>query len=562
MPADGWSKQTRQDAPMDFKLQDDVENFVSSRHDRLQKSAESDSESIPSADEPEAVEQEVLPFDASDSDSDSDEDGSGSDASGQGDVEDRKDWGSRKHVWYGGDTHDYEIMADGERETALREEEEEAVHMQTEALSSLRAEDFRDELDGGSSSDDLAADSLEKSVRAPEVVAKTPTSLDAIAAAAPEVPLLAAEVVAYERKLKDLRESVDRYESHAVLFHLYSSFICNVAFYFSLRTDPQVRGIDFRKHPVMARIVRIRALLEKAVDLPLGPDVSKSHITNADADAGGSDDEVIFVKDSAEGAAEVDVQKENKGDKKKKKKNRKKMKNRVLEKVHANGTDRTLVAPNDGGDDDDVNELIREPNDVAVDVDKDSRKRRKLNQLVGAMEGERKNKESRRMVSADIDHQPEKQGMPSFTPVVTDGRTDDNDEAVDPRDTAEGDDENFDDDDDVTDRMLAKKEKRDARKARRAAELAKPHVYRFKDDVKEDGRRKASSQIVKNRGLTRYRPRDKKTPRTKNRLAYQKAIKKRKSVARDYAGNIPPNYSGESTGINMSAKKGSKLSTV
>lgn len=96
-----------------------------------------------SADELEAIKQEYLPFDASDSDEDDDHTDASSDDAGD---DDRKDWGSRRHVWYGGDTQEYEIMGDGERETALLDEEE-AVRMHTEALSSLGAEDFQDDVD-------------------------------------------------------------------------------------------------------------------------------------------------------------------------------------------------------------------------------------------------------------------------------------------------------------------------------------------------------------------------------------------------------------------------------
>lgn len=162
----------------------------------------------------------------------------------------------------------------------------------------------------------------------------------------------------------------------------------------------------------MARIVRIRALLEKAVDVPLGPDVSRGHNiidvdVDSDDDADVADDDEVFVR--AEGSAEVDMPRKDKTEKEKEKKKTK----RLAGTAEANGIDRVAVVTDDDVDDDDVNALLRGQDDSAVDVDIDSRKRSKLNQLVGAMEGERKNQENRRMLSADVDHQPEKAGMRS-----------------------------------------------------------------------------------------------------------------------------------------------------
>lgn len=530
--------------PVDFKLDDHVDQFVNARHTQLQTLADSDSEGVPSADEPEAVEREVLPFEnASSSDSD---DADLDDAEHNADH----DWGSRKRAWYGADTDLYEIMGDDERTAALDGEEKEAILMQKDSMAALRPEDFHDAAGAPSSSDDDehngAADDEDVFDAS---VARSHAADHVLVAAAPEVPLLVAEAARYEREMLTMRESAQLYHSRAVLFHLYSAFCCNVAFYLALRTDPRVGTVDFRTHPVISRIVRIRAMLDLAIAKPLGPCIDPPRARAAAA-----------ARMDPLPVDEVDV--ETGEEKKKGKKKSKKEKRKKTRDVAPISDDPVPEAVYDVDDDEDVNALVTDArgDDDQVGDEAESRKRRKLNQLVGVMERERKNKEKRRMVSDDVDYVPQERKAFPVSGSKFASANDTGDLFAD--DVPGHDDDNEEDDDDVTNRLLAKKDKRDARKARQVAEAAKPHVYRFDDRVDVDAKRRASSQIVKNRGLTRYRPRDKKIPRTKNRLAYEKAITKRKSVVRDYVGNVAPNYAGESTGINMSARKGSKLSSV
>eukprot|EP00457_Paulinella_chromatophora_P017086 gb/GEZN01018038.1/.p1 GENE.gb/GEZN01018038.1/~~gb/GEZN01018038.1/.p1 ORF type:complete len:231 (-),score=49.58 gb/GEZN01018038.1/:59-751(-) len=73
----------------------------------------------------------------------------------------------------------------------------------------------------------------------------------------------------------------------------------------------------------------------------------------------------------------------------------------------------------------------------------------------------------------------------------------------------------------------------------------------------QDGkaRRKASVRILKNRGLTRSRPRDTKTPRTRRRKQYEKALVKRRSMVQEYKGQVGGGYAGELTGIKKTLTK-------
>ena len=111
------------------------------------------------------------------------------------------------------------------------------------------------------------------------------------------------------------------------------------------------------------------------------------------------------------------------------------------------------------------------------------------------------------------------------------------------------------DDESFAEKLMPKKRKRKEKPA------PVPHVYTFDDTADVNERRRASTQVALNRGLTRYRPREKKTPRTKNKLAYAKAVKKRKTMVREAVAVKPGvSYGGEASGINVRARNSARLS--
>ena len=66
--------------------------------------------------------------------------------------------------------------------------------------------------------------------------------------------------------------------------------------------------------------------------------------------------------------------------------------------------------------------------------------------------------------------------------------------------------------------------------------------------VGNDGVRRASNKILKNRGLVPYRNKETKNPRVRRRKKYEDALKRRKGQVRDVrkADEI---YGGEETGV-------------
>lgn len=515
---------------------DVVDDYVANRHRALEEKAEAEaSDSDDLGDEPEITERDVMNIDISDSDDDESDDSGDSDVAGFED-DDRKGWGASRKLWYGGDTHEYEIMEDDEREEALKDEEDEAIRMQKKALSSMRPEDYVEE-DDGSDSGTEGSDKENGNILSSGSARRSRNIASSVLdATAPEVPALVEEMLKHRKEAVVWKNRVKWCEAARMMYHLHASYVSNVAYYLSLRTDPDSEAVDCRTHPVLVRIVRIRTLLAKAQSLPIKEPKKSSHSHGISTQKGSSKIEENAASPEMD-AAPVTQANEGVAPRERKQKRKRKTKSSI------DGHDDSVIA-----DEHRVEKLLEirrgSEADRALETAQDQ-KMRKLNRLVAKMERERKNSEGKRMASGDLDTM---RAEPK--PVMPYAR---NDEQYNGGD--------YEDDDEVMEKMLTKKAKKEARAAKKSAE-SQPHVYTFKDSVDPEKKRRASSQIVSNRGLTRYRPRSKKTPRMKNRMAYSKAIVRRKGAVRDYAGKPGSTYSGEASGINMSARKGSKLSGV
>jgi U3 small nucleolar RNA-associated protein 3 len=104
-----------------------------------------------------------------------------------------------------------------------------------------------------------------------------------------------------------------------------------------------------------------------------------------------------------------------------------------------------------------------------------------------------------------------------------------------------------------------------ARKKKKLASRAETDNGAYLNPVDPDsfiddpsGRRKINKEIEKNRGLTRYRPRDRKNPRVRQRLRYEKAVSKRRSQVQEYQGK-EHNYAGTATGIKANLVRSRRL---
>lgn len=542
---------------------DDVDEFITERHSQMAKAYDlHQPEDEDDDDEQEMKNVNVFDLEASDSeDSDSDllDDDHGEDSNEDIEKDDRG--GSRKN-WYGGDTHEYEIMEDEEREELLLDEEEEAIRLQKRALQRALLEDY------GQEEDDESGEETENDDKVPETDPFS-SQLDK-SSSIEELQLLADDFRKSLDELSHLKERILTNEPDRIRHQLLSLFITNVALYFSLRTDPDSVGVDLRSHPVLHRIVQIRSLLQKSKTLPVAKLTTETALhldEQAAAEDTGKERNLNPASEERVGHAEngnVEGRDTENGNHSRDKINElvgmengldplasreaKRVQKKRANKAKRN-RNKTKASSAIAADEKRVTSILQASKRplAAEEGVRREEKTKKLNKMVGAMERERKNDEKKRMVSADLDHIRE--------------------EADNAKPRKEGQAHAFKkdawhegsiDDEEVMRKLLAKREKKESRKARKAAE-SKPHVYTFNDEIHADGKRKASSQIVKNRGLTRYRRREKKTPRTRNRLSYQKAIVRRKGAVREYSGTPQANYGGEASGINMSARKSSML---
>lgn len=92
------------------------------------------------------------------------------------------------------------------------------------------------------------------------------------------------------------------------------------------------------------------------------------------------------------------------------------------------------------------------------------------------------------------------------------------------------------------------------------AKTKKPTSELAQIELEQDGesKRKATKQILKNRGLIRVRPKKDRNSRVKHRIKYEKALKKRKSTNQEVR-QAEDSYQGELTGIRTNLVKSHKI---
>lgn len=119
-----------------------------------------------------------------------------------------------------------------------------------------------------------------------------------------------------------------------------------------------------------------------------------------------------------------------------------------------------------------------------------------------------------------------------------------------------------DDEDDYYDMVAAASSKKKTEKAdRKAALAAASRADRVVpvEEVGEDGKRKITYQIDKNKGLTPNRKKENRNPRVKKRKAYDSKMKKLGSMKPTFKGKAPGAYQGEQSGIKAGLIRSTKF---
>lgn len=99
------------------------------------------------------------------------------------------------------------------------------------------------------------------------------------------------------------------------------------------------------------------------------------------------------------------------------------------------------------------------------------------------------------------------------------------------------------------------------KKAEKTEKYTRPDLMMPEEDwdaIDAGTRRKVGKNIIKNRGLTRARPKDQKNPRVKHRKKYEKALIKRKGQVQEFSG-AQSSYGGEKSGIKTNLTKSTKI---
>ena len=99
---------------------------------------------------------------------------------------------------------------------------------------------------------------------------------------------------------------------------------------------------------------------------------------------------------------------------------------------------------------------------------------------------------------------------------------------------------------------------RKAQRKETAASL-KDQDLKAKDHMETSIARNVQREIIKNKGLTRRRPKKDKNPRVKKRMKFEEMETKRKTVVKEFKGGRQGLYKGEESGIKTGLVSGIKM---
>lgn len=528
----------------------------------------------------------------------------------------RVTWGSRKNAYREADNVDFENLSSDDENLKL--EEEEALRLRAEQTGSITAADagLEDDSEEEEESDrELTMEEMsvkgkkgtksitDKKDKDVEVIKKDINSLskeeqmDVVYSSAPEIVGLLSElndaVEELENKINPIMSKLKeggvpltggaRYlEVKQILLLAYCQ---SITFYFLLKSE----GQPIRDHPVLARLVNIKALLDKMKELdgelPPGFEESLARMQKVvTEDAPSSPVSASAVKITQDTVEPVKISK-SKADSKKKGEKRKHQNDQVdiqseemlklraaLEgKLRSNGVFGSTVSKSDKPQkrqklanrkletfDDYVDDADNSTHDVPADkLTKLVSTKRKSKTVSGDDDlpqrddiGERRRKfELKVLAGAGVKSEEDgKNESEVFASDDDNGKDDDGDNDMVDSESEGSEDEFY---------KQVKQNKQAKRAAKAEIYSREPSSISFEPET-VDGKRVVSNAILSNRGLTRHRNKDKKNPRKNYRDKYADKVKRRKGQVREIRKPTGI-YGGEGTGINPNISRSIRI---
>ncbi|XP_020585727.1 something about silencing protein 10 [Phalaenopsis equestris] len=536
------------------------------------------------------------------------------------DEERKTVWGRKKNLYYSADNIDYELQSSDE--DLPMEEEAEVLKIQREKAKTLEMEDFgladsdkeMSDFDGeeklfqelgkgavaqktGVDVDGITIDGYEEIKKNINALSKV-EQMDVVYSAAPELVSLLSELNTAVDQLKqvkpfackvikeekDQRKGMDYLELKQVVLLIYCQTIC---FYLLLKSE----GHPVRDHPVIARLVEIKNLLEKMSQISSrfpsqsGDVDSHTYSTNKSDEENVSlelEPDVVDMSAKASTVSEItgllkdsSVDVDSKTTTKKLQDSQLDLKSIQMMKIRENlelklkqkgiythiqgkvdNSLKDLTKPING------NHVIKKDFDVEVTQAKQhgpDNSHQGVNKLAQAVVSKA---QKWKVISGDDDLPKrddiaERRRKHELRVLARAGVTsmDDGDEAYDdPGINTVGTDLQENEELDSEDEFYRKVKKQRAEKLTAKAELYSRAHATPTAEPEADGKRQITRQIEKNRGLTRNRKKLTKNPRKKYKIKHQKAVVRRKGQVRDIRKPSGP-YGGEATGINTNVSR-------
>ncbi|KAK2605964.1 something about silencing protein 10 [Conoideocrella luteorostrata] len=561
----------------------------------------------------ELSDEEILGYEDSESDEDEDEDedeedarpqtkskkGSKRNKNGDEDDEDGEEEGEEEAGWWGSSKQEYYDADNIETEADALEEEAEAKRLQKKKLSKMREEDFAFDGDEWLTGELGSGDDEEKVVEVLKDIEVTPDMgaeerARLLSTRYPEFEHLATELEELQPALNDLKkEAADQPGTsiEVIKYWVLGCYVASLTSYFAVLTSPardasklakSMPPSDIRDHDVMETILECREAWDRVKNLKSAIDPDEPAISlAAEMDGEYALDDALVSLDQ-------------KNEKKKKKKQLSDKKDKVsaarqakkLEKAKAiessvadlynlpvvSGKSKRKAKAASIENEDDNSDFGEEHTlDARTAADKAARKKSLKFYTSQIAQKANKRAEAGRDAGGDMDipHRERLRDRQArlLAAAAKRGKKD-SQHGADLGGDSDGDDDGAanairDDEDEYYD-MVAQKsnKKRDDKAARYAAYAAASKADRVveNEEIGEDGKRKITYAIEKNKGLTPKRGKDVRNPRVKRRKQYEAKQKKLKSMKPVWVGGEPKGgYRGELSGINAGVVKSVKL---